>query len=72
MTVSESTRLIIANAARENGVTFDTQTDLYKVSPDVYYFNSVRITDECAKSGVCKYERFVAVVTGYQVTIENA
>ena len=72
MNVSESTRLIVANAARDQGITFDAQTDLYKVSPDVYYFNSVRLTDECAKTGVCKYERFVAVITGYQVTIENA
>ena len=72
MTVSEPTRLLISKAANEEGITFDRKTDLYKVSPDVYQFSSVRITDECAKTGVCKYQRFLAIITGYEVTIQDA
>ena len=72
MNVSEPTRMLVCKAALKAGIAFDSKTEIYKVSPDVYYFNSVRITDECAKTGVCKFERFVAVVTGYVVTIENA
>ena len=72
MTVSEPTRMLVSKAANAEGITFDRKTELYKVSPDVYQFSSVRITDECAKTGVCKYERFLAIINGYEVIIQNA
>ena len=72
MTVTEPTRILIAKAAAAEGITFDNRTEVFKVSPDVYYFSSVRMTDECAKTGVCRFERFAAIITGYTVIIENA